>query len=161
MPFWKRKTDPEVEAARAGAEAALPPGWSIHRSDRETFSLPTGRVTTYGISAGGPAGEKALVLAVGEANAYRHFARLMRGELDTAEGWAIPLDNIEAFKTHGLFDIIDDDDPDVLAAKQELDEDYLTVGSYTTPIGRRTSFQRASSRHAQLRHGVPVAKRSS
>ncbi len=124
MPFWKRKTDPEVEAARASAEAALPPGWSIHRSDRETFLVPTGNVITYGISAGGPAGQKALVLAVGEANAYRHLVRLMRGELDTAEGWAVPLDNIEPFKTrtHGHFDIIDDDDPDVIAAKQELDE---------------------------------------
>ncbi|MBW3594042.1 MAG: hypothetical protein KY391_00580 [Actinobacteria bacterium] len=122
MPFWKRKIDPEVAAARARAEAALPAGWRIYRSDREQFDVPKGRVITYGICAAGPSGETALVVAVGEANSYRHFERFMRGHLDVAEGWSVPLVDIEPNKPYGSFHVRHEDDADVIAAKQELDD---------------------------------------
>ena len=66
MPFWKR--DPELQAARAEAEASLPPGWKIYRSDSERFRVPAGHITTYGICAVGPSDQTSLVIAVGEAN---------------------------------------------------------------------------------------------
>ena len=119
MPFWKR--DPELQAARAEAEASLPPGWKIYRSDSERFRVPAGHITTYGICATGPSDQHSLVIAVGEANAYRHFARHMRGGLDFADGWAIPLTNIRPAKPAAIF-ALGDEDPDVLAAKQELDQ---------------------------------------
>ena len=124
MPFWRRKpkeVDPQLEAARAEAEASLPPGWQIYRSDRERFSVPQGRVTTYAISAVGPTDERALVIAVGEPNAYRQLARLMRGELEPSEAWSVPLDDFEVTKSYGHFDLIKDEDPNVIAAKRELD----------------------------------------
>ena len=66
MPFWKPKPpDPEVEAARAEAEAALRSGWQIYRVDDESFRVPKGRVKTFGVIATGPGGEPALVVAVG------------------------------------------------------------------------------------------------
>ena len=121
MPFWKRKKDPEVEAARAAAEATLPAGWSLKDSDREIFSVPRGQVYTYAIPAVGPAGETALVIAVGEANAYGHFARFMRGDLEVAEGWAVPVPPLDEKRMEAYLSVRNADDPDVLAAKQELD----------------------------------------
>ena len=123
MPFWKKKPpDPNIEAARAEAEAALPPGWEIRRSDLETFRIPTGRIYTYGICAAGPGPhDQALVIAVGEANAYRYFARFMRGEFEPAEGWAVPLEDVDPKKSHGSFHVRNEEDPDVVAAQAELD----------------------------------------
>lgn len=100
----------------------MPAGWSIYRSDREMFRVPAGRVITYGICAVGPAQETALVIAVGEANAYRHFARFMSGGFEVSEGWAVPLDAVDPREPHAHFGISADDDPDVIAAKRELDE---------------------------------------
>ena len=122
MPFWKRKIDPEEEAARTEAEATLRPGWSIHRVDLETFSVPTGRVETYGVCASGPGGESALVIAVGKLNAYRQFARFMQGEFEVTEGWAVPIPPLD--DGHGrdpIFTVRHDDDPEVVAAKEDLD----------------------------------------
>ena len=121
MPLWGRKTDPELDAARAEAEAALPPGWEIYRSDLESFRVPGGVVKTYGICATGPGDESALVIAVGEANAYRHFARHMRGELESADGWAVPLTDVEPRRASVSVSVEVDDAP-AAAAKRELDE---------------------------------------
>ena len=121
MPFWKKKVDPEEEAARAEAEATLPPGWSIHRADLETFRASQGYVTTYGICAAGPDGS-ALVIAVGKANAYHQFARFMHKELDVAEGWAVPVPATEGREWPVSFSLRHEDDPEVVSAKEELDE---------------------------------------
>lgn len=122
MPFWRRKTDPELDAARAEAEAALPPGWQIHRSDLESFRVPTGVVETYGICAVGPGDESALVVAVGEANAYRHFARHVRGELDVADGWAVPLAAVAPRRPLRVSVSVEVDDEAAVAARLELEE---------------------------------------
>lgn len=121
MSFWKKRSDPEVESARAEAEVVLPPGWAINRSDLETFTLPRGRVETYGICASGPQGEKALVVAVGEANAYRQFRLFMLGDLEVAQGWAVPLPPQYDKPRDRTFDVRHEDDPDVVAAKADLD----------------------------------------
>jgi hypothetical protein len=121
MAFWKREQDPDVEAARAEAEAALPSGWEIYRSDREKLRVPGGRVVTYAISASGPSDETALVVAVGEANAFRQFAKLMRGELTAAEGWSVPLTTIDPKPPKGVSIVLDEDDSAVTTAKRELD----------------------------------------
>lgn len=121
MPFWKRKVDPEVENARAEAEAVLPAGWWIDRADLETFTLPRGRVETYGICAAGPSGETALVIAVGVANAYRQFSRFMHGDIEVAEGWAVPVPALDGKRHDRSFSLRHEDDPDVKAAKDEVD----------------------------------------
>jgi hypothetical protein len=121
MAFWNREPDPDLEAARAEAEETLPSGWEIYRSDREKLRVPTGRVVTYAISAAGPGNQTALVIAVGEANAYRQFARLMRGELVVAEGWGVPLTTIDPKPPKGVSVVLDENDPAVATAKRELD----------------------------------------
>ena len=121
MPFWKRKVDPEEEAARAEAEATLPAGWSIHRVDLETFTVPLGRVETYGVCASGPDDQHKLVIAVGKSNAYLQFARFMRGEFDVADGWAVPLPPLNDEPRTRVFSVRHEDDPEVVAAKEEAD----------------------------------------
>ena len=127
VPFWKRKVDPEEEAARAQAEAVLPGGWQIHRVDLETFSVPRGRVETYGICASGPPGENTLVIAVGKLNAYRQFVRYMNGDFEAAEGWAVPIPPLEGRARDSYFSVRHRDDPEVIAAKEEVD-DALPTG---------------------------------
>ena len=121
MPFWKRKLDPEVEAAKMEAEDALPPGWEIHVVDPEWFWVPAGKVVTYGISAYGPSGEKALVLGVGKVNAYRQLTRLMRGELEKSESWAVPLGAAERKEKNATGIVWDEENPEVVAARSALE----------------------------------------
>ena len=83
--------DAEVEQAFAELTAALPDGWQPYDVDRERFRLPGRKLETYAVSAVGPGGEAALVLAVGEANAYRQLTRRLRGELTVTEAWAPPI----------------------------------------------------------------------
>lgn len=127
MPFWKRKLDPEVEAAKTEAENALPPGSQIHVVDPEWFWVPAGKVVTYGISAYGPARDKALVVAVGEANAYRQLTRLMRGDLQKSESWAVPLDAVERKERNATGTVWDEENPEVVAARAALEAE-LTSG---------------------------------
>ena len=128
MPFWKRKADPakelakaEIEAARAEAEAALEPGWSIEYADLEAFAVPGGRLKTYGVLAMGPGEERALAVGVGEANAYRQLVRHLRGGLPTAEAWAPPLDAITGKARDRTFETYRQDDADAQAALRELE----------------------------------------
>ncbi|MDP9067871.1 MAG: hypothetical protein M3N53_05935, partial [Actinomycetota bacterium] len=121
MPFWKRKLDPELEVAKTEAENALPPGWEIHVVDPESFWVPAGKVVTYGISAYSPAGEKALVVAVGEVNAYRQLTRLMRGELEKTESWAVPLGPPERKEKNFTGMVWDEENPEVVAARSALE----------------------------------------
>ena len=129
MPFWKRKADPakelaeaEIDAARADAEAAVAPGWSIHRyADLEAFTVPGGRLNTYGALAMGPGEERVLAVGVGEANAFRQLVRHLRGELSVAEAWAPPLDSITGKPRVDTFEIYGEDDADAQAALRELE----------------------------------------
>ena len=83
--------DADVKQALDELVQALPEGWQLYEADRERFRLPGRKVETFGVSAVGPGGQAAFVLAVGEANAYRHLARRLRGELEVADAWAPPL----------------------------------------------------------------------
>ena len=76
--------------ARAEVEAALPEGWELVGTDKESFGFVDVDVVVFGALATGPAGDHAVAIAVDEAGAYRHLARRLRGELDVAEGWAPP-----------------------------------------------------------------------
>ena len=116
----------------------MPPGWSIYRSDSERFRVPAGHVTTYGICAVGPSGQTSLVIAVGESNAYRHFARHMRDGLDFTDGWAIPLTEVGGANPSVGFGV-ESDDRDVLAALQEL-ERALPQGWEPYDIDRERYF---------------------
>ena len=128
MPFWRRTPDPakelekaEIASARAEAEAALPSGWRIEFSDLESFTVPTGRLKTYGILAMGPADERKLAVGVGEANAYRQLTRHLRGELPVAEAWAPPLDQASGKPRKADFRRYSENDPDADAALAELE----------------------------------------
>ncbi len=83
--------DAEVKQALDELTQALPDGWALYEADRERFRLPGRKVETFGVSAIGPGGQAAFVLAVGEANAYRHLKRRLRGELQVADAWAPPV----------------------------------------------------------------------
>ena len=128
MPFWRRTPDPakelekaEIAAARAEAEAELPPGWRIEYSDYESFMVPTGSLATYGILAMGPTDERMLAVGVGEANAYRQLIRHLRGELPVAEAWAPPLDQVGGKPWKAKFRKRSENDPDADAALAELE----------------------------------------
>lgn len=121
MPFWRKEPNPELDAARTEAEGALPPGWEIHAVDPESFRVPAGKILTYGISAYGPAGEKALVVAVGKVNAYRQLTRLLHGELDPTESWGVPLGPPERKEKQAIGVVWDDEDPEVIAARSALE----------------------------------------
>ena len=93
-PFWRQgeeERDPELEAARADAEAALPDGWQLVGTDRESFSWLEPNVTVHGALASGPGSQHAVALALTEAEAYRQLARRLRDELEVSDGWAPPL----------------------------------------------------------------------
>ncbi len=127
MPFWRRKPDPapelkkaEIDAARREAEAALPSGWRLEYSDYEAFSLPGGRLETYGILAMGPADERLLVVGVGEANSYRQLVRHLHGDLPAADAWAPPLDAVTGKPSGARFEMYRESDPDARTALAEL-----------------------------------------
>ena len=86
--------DADVKRALDELVQALPEGWRVYEADRERFRLPGRKVETFGVSAVGPDGQAAFVLAVGEANAYRQLARRLRGELEVADAWAPPLSGV-------------------------------------------------------------------
>ena len=45
-------------------------------------------MTAWAVSAVGPSGKAALAMGIGEANAIRQLARVLRGELGVSEAWA-------------------------------------------------------------------------
>ncbi|HEX2111570.1 MAG TPA: hypothetical protein VHF67_08450 [Gaiellaceae bacterium] len=83
--------EPEVIEALDELTRALPEGWQLYEVDRERYRLPGRKLETFGVSAVGPGGEAALVVAVGEAGAYRQLTRRLRGELEVTDAWAPPL----------------------------------------------------------------------
>lgn len=80
----------EVRAALEELTQALPAGWQLYEADRERFRLPGRVVEVFAVSAVGRGGEAALVLAVGEAKAYRQLKRRLQGELRVTDAWAPP-----------------------------------------------------------------------
>ena len=101
MPFWGRREeeDPQLAAARADAEGALPPGWTLAEEDREGFLLVGKDVQisldVWAAAAEGPDGELELAVACEKAGAYRALARRLRGDLPTEDAWSPPLSFVE------------------------------------------------------------------
>ena len=99
MPFWNREERAEKKAAREEAEAALPPGWKLRGTDREGFKWfdePYRILRAWAALAESESGEQAIAVATSEAEAYRHLARRLRGDLDEAPGWAPPTGSVES-----------------------------------------------------------------
>jgi hypothetical protein len=86
------ENDEQVVAALRDLQQALPDGWQLYELDRERFRVGGRKLETFAVSAVGAGGDGALVLAVGEASAYRHLERRLRGELEVTDAWAPPLD---------------------------------------------------------------------
>jgi hypothetical protein len=97
--FGRSKDDPDLVAARADAESALPEGWKLAEEDREGFLLdgPQTQITldVWAAAAEGPNGELELTVACDKAGAYIALARRLRGDLETTDGWAPPLHFLE------------------------------------------------------------------
>ncbi len=99
--FGRKDDDPNLVAARTDAEGALPEGWSLAEEDREGLLLG-GRSTqitlnVWAAAAEGPNGELELGVACDKAGAYVALARRLRGDLETTDAWAPPLEHVERF----------------------------------------------------------------
>ncbi len=81
----------QIKLARQDAEAALPAGWRLGKSEHERYSGPGFKLDTYSATAEGPDGDGSLAIGLDEAAAWRQLARRLRGELLESEGWAPPL----------------------------------------------------------------------
>ena len=93
-PLWgggEEEREPGLEAARAEAEGALPEGWELVGSDKESFGWVEADIVVHGALATGPAGEFAVAIAVTESEAFRQLARRLRGKLEVSDGWAPPV----------------------------------------------------------------------
>ncbi len=99
--FDRKDDDPNVAAARADAESALPQGWKLADDDREGFLLDGAdaqiTLNVWAAAAEGPNGELELAVACDKAGAYRALARRLRGDLETTDGWAPPVHYVERF----------------------------------------------------------------
>ena len=92
MRWFRRKPDPEVEAARAELESVLPPGWTIDRSDRERFSLFQRGLVVWAAWASCEAEHRyAIAFGRSEADAFRQVARRLRRELEPTLSWRPPI----------------------------------------------------------------------
>ena len=103
VPFFQRKEeDPNLQAARADAESALPEGWKLAEDDREGFLIEGAdkaniTLDVWAAAAEGPNGELEVAVACEQAGAYRALAQRLRGELETTETWAPPSRYIERY----------------------------------------------------------------
>ncbi|MCA1572837.1 MAG: hypothetical protein LC798_21600 [Chloroflexi bacterium] len=86
--FADDEDDSEVREAIREAEAALREGWVLYETDREKYSVGGEKVAAWAASAVGPTGEAAMAMGIGEANAIRQLARVLRGELAASDAWA-------------------------------------------------------------------------
>ena len=86
--FADDEDDPEVREAVREANAALPPGWVLYETDREKYSVGGAKVAAWAVSAVGLSGEAAMAMGIGEANAIRQLARVLRGDLAVSDAWA-------------------------------------------------------------------------
>jgi hypothetical protein len=92
--FGRKDDDPDLVAARADAEGALPDGWKLAEEDREGFLLggPETQITldVWAAAAEGPNGELEPAVACDKIGAYHALARRLRGDLETTDAWAPP-----------------------------------------------------------------------
>jgi hypothetical protein len=92
--FDRHEDDPDLVAARADAEGALPEGWKLAEEDREGFLLvgPQTQIQldVWAAAAEGPNGELELAVACDKVGAYIGLARRLRGDLETSEAWVPP-----------------------------------------------------------------------
>jgi hypothetical protein len=86
--FADDEKDPDVKEAVREAEAALRPGWVLYETDREKYSVGGAKVAAWAVSAVGPSGDAAMAMGIGEANAIRQLARVLRGDLAVCDAWA-------------------------------------------------------------------------
>lgn len=97
--FGRKEDDPDLVAARADAEGALPEGWKLAEEDREGFLLPGPHtqisLDVWAAAAEGPNGELELAVACDKAGAYIALARRLRGDLEETDGWAPPMQHVE------------------------------------------------------------------
>jgi hypothetical protein len=96
--FDRKEDDPNLVAARADAEGALPEGWALAEEDREGFLLVGNTsiaLDVWAAAAEGPNGELELAVACDKPGAYIALARRLRGDLETTEAWAPPLEHVE------------------------------------------------------------------
>jgi hypothetical protein len=59
-----------------------------HRAEAGLRRPGSGKVAAWAVSAVGPSGEAAMAMGIGEANAIRQLAGVLRGELAVSEAWA-------------------------------------------------------------------------
>lgn len=76
---------------RQEAMEGLPDGWSIFDADRERYGVGSGGVEAYGVVATGPAGERAVGLALTKTGAYEMAKRAIRGDVEETDAWAPPV----------------------------------------------------------------------
>ncbi|MDQ3993445.1 MAG: hypothetical protein M3265_01445 [Actinomycetota bacterium] len=97
--FGRKDDDPNLVAARADAEGALPEGWSLAEEDREGFLLvgPHTQIAldVWAAAAEGPNGELELAVACDKADAFTALARRLRGDLETTDAWAPSMRYVE------------------------------------------------------------------
>jgi hypothetical protein len=96
--FDRKDDDPNLVAARADAEAALPEGWKLAEEDREGFLLVGSTnisLDVWAAAAEGPNGELELAVACDKAGAYIALARRLSGDLETTDSWAPPVQYAE------------------------------------------------------------------
>ncbi len=128
---WLGQLDDSLQGLGSAVLAELPAGWQVGRPDRERFR---GGLETFGVAAGGPAGEAACGVSMTESGALEALLARLRGQLKVAEVW-VPdagenreaaslgsLDALEAFgweittdgESYGLYQV------DVTAASASL-----------------------------------------
>ncbi len=94
MGIFGQKDDPDVDAARAEAEAALPVGWTLAEEDREAFHLVGAdrdiSLDVWAAAAEGPGEALELAIACDKAGAFRALAARLRGDLPTSDAWSPP-----------------------------------------------------------------------
>jgi hypothetical protein len=97
--FGGSEDNPNLVAARADAEGALPEGWRLAEEDRERFLLPGPQtqisLDVWAAAAEGPNGELELAVACDKSGAYTALARRLRGDLETTDEWAPPTQYVE------------------------------------------------------------------
>jgi hypothetical protein len=92
MPLFGRNDTPDLVAARADAESALPERWQLVGDDKEGF-LITGEgfeftLNVWAAAAIGPNGETEVGVACDKPGAYIALGRRLRGDLEQSDAWS-------------------------------------------------------------------------
>ena len=95
MPWFGKKEpdDPNLLVAREELESVLPPGWEIHDTDRERFTVPGGFFYIWAAWASSEAeGRSVIAFGRDEADALRQVTARFRGEIEPRVAWRPPAD---------------------------------------------------------------------